>query len=306
MNPMRYIFTPTFFLVICFAVFSTISFGQVGIPMAHDDFYVVDVSQNINTYENDVDYANGFLWHRVTNPSHGSVGPGCSPGLGCCQYCVFFVPNGNYTGADSYVYNYIPTSNFPPGTPDSNNATVNLLLIGNDDAQNAGACQIPHPSPNVGKPVNVTNGNMWLEQTDFALPGPGEPIEINRFYNSMIQSSGLFGYGWSTKYDASLQIYPDDKMIRLNEPDGRASYFGRADTASPFTSYSPSVIGQTIKNADNSYTFTYKDGRVHQFNAGGRLIWQKDRIGNQTTLNYSESGLLTGITDPLGELYRLL
>lgn len=71
-----------------------------------------------------------------------------------------------------------------------------------------GACRFPVPSPNVGKPVNVTNGNMWLEQTDYSLPGIGEPIELNRFYNSTIQTSGLFGFGWSTKYDEPLQIYP--------------------------------------------------------------------------------------------------
>ena len=114
--------------------------------------------------------------------------------------------------------------------------------------QNWGLLRLPRPRRR--GPVNVTNGNMWLEQRNYMLPGLGEPIDINRFYNSIIQTSGLFGLGWSTKYDESLQIYPDNKMIRLNEPDGRASYFGRGNTGDPFTSFSPNITGQIVQNAD--------------------------------------------------------
>jgi YD repeat-containing protein len=158
----------------------------------------------------------------------------------------------------------------------------------------------PVPSANVGKPVNVTNGNMWIEHTDYELPGVGEFIKIDRFYNSMIQTSGLFGLGWSTKYDESLQIYSDDKMIRLNAPDGRASYFGRSNTSSSFTSFSQGMDAQITKNTDGTYTVTYKDRRVNKFNSGGQLLFQQDRNGNQTTLNYSGLGVLTGITDAVG------
>lgn len=302
-NPMllsRYSFPVrvALFVIVGF-LFNISLLGQSSQAVANDDFYIVDVPQHINTYENDVNYAGSWDWFLVTAPSHGGAGPTCQMGLGCCRYCTYFNP-GNYTGFDTFTYRHIPCCLAPPETPPSNIATVNVLLIGNDDAQNAGSCRSPMPSPNVGQPVNVANGNMWLEQRDYMLPGLGEIIEVNRFYNSIIQTSGLFGFGWSTKYDESLLIYPDNKMIRLNEPDGRASYFGRANTANPFTSFSQNVTGQIIKNGDSTYTFTYKDGRVHKFNSIGRLLWQKDRNGNQTTLNYNGSGVLTGITDAVG------
>ena len=76
----------------------------------------------------------------------------------------------------------------------SNIASIYIFKLP-DDAHNAGSCETnipstdvkpPIPSPDVGEPVNVTNGNMWLEQTDYSLPGIGEPIVINRFYNSII------------------------------------------------------------------------------------------------------------------------
>ena len=176
----------------------------------------------------------------------------------------------------------------------SNLATVAIFVVPQDGAENAG-----YSCPIIGQPVNASNGNMWLQQTDYSLPGIGDNIEINRFYNSVIQTSGLFGFGWSTKYDESLWFY-DDKMLRLNMPDGRAVYFGRNNTTAPFTSISPDIYGNIIKNTDNTYTLTFKDGRIHKFRANGRLDWQKDRNGNQTTLSYNVNNNLIGITDAFG------
>jgi RHS repeat-associated protein len=174
-------------------------------------------------------------------------------------------------------------------------ADVGIGVIPNDDAQNAG--RVCH---SVGQPVNVTNGNMWIEERDYILPGPGEPIEINRFYNSVKQTNGLFGLGWSTQYDESLEIYSDNLFLRLNLPDGKASYFGRTNTSNPFEAYSQNVFGQIVKNGDGTYTLNFKDGRIHKFNSSGKLLWQKDRNGLQTTLNYDGSGFLTGVTDAVG------
>ncbi len=155
------------FLLFLFT-FCSVSFGQT---IVNDDFYIINTFQNINTYENDINYANGTDWVLVTLPAHGGVGPGCSIGYGCCRYCVFFGPESNYTGFDTYQYRHESCCGNPPGPP-SNTGTVSLLLIGNDDAQNAGneSCSsekpnsepVRPPSSSVGQPVNVTNGNMWL------------------------------------------------------------------------------------------------------------------------------------------------
>ena len=213
-------------------------------------------------------------------------------------------------GFDSFNYRIRETLPGGPTGPNgqprglwSNWAPVWLFLIPNDDAENAG-----YFCPVVAQPVNVTNGNMWLRQTDYSLPGIGENIEINRFYNSVIQTSGLFGFGWSTKYDESLWFY-DDKMIRVNMPDGRAVYFGRSNTTDPFIAASPDVYGNIVKSTtDNSYTLTFKDGRVHHFHANGRLDWQKDRNSNQTLLSYdgaTGTGNLTRITDGFGRSLKI-
>ncbi len=159
--------------------------------------------------------------------------------------------------------------------------------------------------PSLGEPVNVTNGNMWLQQIDFALPGIGEVVQVNRFYNSMIQRSGMFGFGWTTQYDESLWAY-GDRILRLNMPDSQSVYFARAATSDPFVNVKVGVEGQIIKNQDNSFTLTFKDGRKHQFNPSGRLLWQKDRNGNQTTLTYDGNGNISNVTDAFGRTLTLI
>jgi hypothetical protein len=47
----------------------------------------------------------------------------------------------------------------------------------------------------VGKPVNVTNGNMYLQQTDYRLPGVGEgmPRQVSCTSGSKNLTSGNHG-----------------------------------------------------------------------------------------------------------------
>ncbi len=153
----------------------------------------------------------------------------------------------------------------------------------------------PSCQTSVGKPVNVTNGNMFLSQTDYKLPGIGETIDITRSYNSFDQSVGIFGLGWSSPYDESITLI-DSKNIRLLTPDGRATYFARPTTAVPFTGITPGFLGDIAVNTDGTYTLTFKDGRTHNFLADGRMKWQKDRNGNETTLYYT-GNVLTSIKD---------
>ena len=140
---------------------------------------------------------------------------------------------------------------------------------------------------------------MYLQQTDYQLPGAGHNIQLLRTYNSKSSLTGLFGKGWSTVYDESLQVY-DSNLVRLNEPDGRATYFGRViGSSGAFSPLEGDFHGQLTQTA-GGYTLSLQDGSNHQFNSTGRLLSLTDRNGNQTSLAYNLSGKLSSVIDPFG------
>lgn len=141
----------------------------------------------------------------------------------------------------------------------------------------------------VGRPVNVANGNVFLQQTDYQLPGIGESIIVARSYNSVSQIAGLFGRSWSSIYDE--KVSSTNGLLQLTMPDGRV-----------VSSITPDFFGQIAQNGDNTYTVTFKSGYVHRFNAIGKLISLTDRNGNQTTLSYDATGKLASIADPFGRV----
>src|SRR5262249_29084426 len=115
-----------------------------------------------------------------------------------------------------------------------------------DDARNLGeAC----PKEMVGKPVNVTSGNVYLKQTDYHLPGFGEAISIVRSYNSKGTRFGLFGPAWSSTYDEGLSMDFDHNTARLFMPDGRATDFA-GDGSGLFTPRQPDFFGHLNQNQD--------------------------------------------------------
>ena len=164
------------------------------------------------------------------------------------------------------------------------NFTINLA-----ERENAGR---PACNRSVGKPVNVTNGNVYLAQTDYLLSGVGDSILISRSYNSISQVVGLFGRGWTTLYDE--KVTNANGLLQLTLSDGRLV---SATTANFF--------GQISQNADGTYAVIFKTGEVHRFNNSGRLTALIDRNGNQTTLVYDTAGRLLNLTDPSGRVLNV-
>jgi Domain of unknown function (DUF6531) len=156
------------------------------------------------------------------------------------------------------------------------------------------------PVQSVGKPVNVTNGNMWLQQSDYSLAGGvGESINISRTYNSITQSSGLFGSRWTTELDESI-VVKDSYVVALMLPNGRGVYFSRSSVTTPFSPIIAGTYEQLIQNTDNTYTVAFRDGRIHRFSTTGKILYKQDRNGNQILFNYNPNGTLANVTDAFG------
>ena len=289
----------TFTYKICTSICSNVATVTVNVsdqaPIVGADFFFVRMgtARCIDVMANDSDPEGDSIIYGleiVTYPNSniGQVNGGLA-GTPCRWSYTSW--NNNYNGYESFTYRLCDALGVCSGP-----TTVSLYIFSSAEDLNTGSCAAPPsqapppPSASVGSPVNVTTGNMWLRQSDYGLPGVGENIEIDRFYNSRLQNAGLFGTGWQTKYDGSIKTLGTsyaDRVVQYIAPDGKGMLYVRTGTSDPFVNLHSDSRGEIVRNTDGTYTLTFKDGRIHQFNSSGKLLRQKDRNGNQTTLNFN-------------------
>jgi RHS repeat-associated protein len=261
-------------------------------PVAEGEFFVARGITTIGPLlANDVDPDGGdqLFYAQLSGTSHGTVFGLTVPDI------QSYHPDQGYVGADSF--NYKVCDQLGACSPP---VTVTLYVPG--DGENDGLCNPCNSS--VGGPVNVTNGNMYLQQNDHSLPSTGPAINITRTYNSDSQSTGLFGRSWRTAYDKLVTVF-DSNLLRLNQADGRSIYFGRAvGSSGGFTALEGDFHGQ-VTQGNGGFTLSMKDGSVHQFNPAGKLLSMSDRNGNSTSLAYDSNGFLSSVTDPFGRVLTL-
>ena len=219
----------------------------------------------------------------LTFPQHGSL-------FGVSADLKTYNPDPGFFGTDGFTYQICDSLGKCAV------ATVTLHVLGGD--REDGLCD--NCNKRVGSPVNITTGNMYLQQADYQLPSVGFGLSVARTYNSSSPAVGLFGRGWSSEYDQSILAY-DSSSLRFNQSDGRAIYFGRPLNSSG--AYND-VIGDFHAQVTqgSGFTLTMKDGSAEQFNSSGKLLSMTDRNGNSTSLTYGANGYLASISDPFGRV----
>jgi RHS repeat-associated protein len=210
-----------------------------------------------------------------------------------------------YVSADAF-YNNGATSGSLAGTPfyDSsvpicqNNSEAPLY----GTSYGSGQAVTHTTSCGAADPVNCASGNFSHSFTDVSIAGRGPGIDLTRTYNSLNPTSGgLFGNGWSSTYDQSLNTdsptRAGDGSIVINLDDGSQI------TAAPNgTGYSTPAATDTtfVANPDGTYTLTRHQTLLETFSAAGQLLSIGDLNGYKTTLTYDASGQLSAITDASG------
>jgi len=219
---------------------------------------------------------------NFTQTSHGSVY--YANGYGYLSYA----PNQNFVGQDSFNYTVCDDI--------GGCATFTALIDVEGDDTDDGACSCTEC---VGKPVRVTNGDVYLQQSDYQLPGVGPAINVSRSYNSRSSQVGLFGRGWSSTYDQSIQTY-SGTFAGLKAADGRVTYFSHRNSSGALLPLEGDFHGQIGGSAN--LTLTMNDGSVEQFNSAGKLLSLSDLNGNTTSLTYDANSILSSVTDPSGRV----
>ena len=57
--------------------------------------------------------------------------------------------------------------------------------------------------------VDMKNANYSESWIDVTVPGSGMDFKIQRHYNSRSIFSGMFGYGWCSDYETTLERTPE-------------------------------------------------------------------------------------------------
>jgi RHS repeat-associated protein len=152
-----------------------------------------------------------------------------------------------------------------------------------------------------GSPINLTNGNTYIQQNDYSLPGLGGGIQLTRTWNSLWvnngpwETAGIFGDSWQSNYEAHLQA--TQSGAKYWRGDGSAWAFTYSGGVYSLTSPPNEHATLTFNSTTNQSTVALSDGTKQVFSQPGYLVSIVDRNGNSTTLNYDGSNRLTTVTD---------
>lgn len=152
-------------------------------------------------------------------------------------------------------------------------------------------------------PINCASGDFWHEFTDVSVGGRGPGLSLTRTYNALDPEPGqLFGYGWSSSYDAHIAKpgpdRADDGTLVITLDDG-SQITATPDGSGGYTT-PPATDSALVKNGDGTFTLTRHQTALETFSASGQLMSLRDLNGNQTTLHYDGTGHLATVTDSAG------
>ena len=150
----------------------------------------------------------------------------------------------------------------------------------------------------VGNPINLTTGNKYEAQVDYAGEDPF-PLRFVRYYNS---TPGAYPSYWSYSYEQQVQPASSTVPTSANviRPDGKVYSFTLSSGA---WSSDADVNGKLMEQVDSSGNPTgwqYTNGRdqMESYSGTGQLLSITDRSGLTQTLTYSD-----GTSGPNGGYY---
>ena len=217
--------------------------------------------------------------------------------------------SGNVYGSDvtePTATTVTPWLNAPPGPVYGDPVTVTIVPnTGSTPYTSEPSLPCPQCAATTAEPINLTNGNVWITQQDYSLPGLGGGLSIARTWNSLwrgndssIPNAGMFGDSWRSTYEEHLKVI-DSNNVKYYRANGDGWYLGWNSSSQNYQVLIPQDQHATLTyNASTSiYTLILADGTKRIFNAGGYLTSLIDRNGNTATIAYDGSNRITTVTD---------
>jgi RHS repeat-associated protein len=164
-------------------------------------------------------------------------------------------------------------------------------------ADTTGSTLTKTSSCDAADPVNTANGAFHDSFVDAQIPGRGPWLCSMREYDSGRASvNGWFGWGWSSSYEARLEIGPGP-LVRFVDQKGNKVAFARL----PDGTYSlgVDVYGSLELRADGTYKLSdWRSRLAWIFSSTGRLTSITDLNGETTTITYGATTVT--VTEPAG------
>lgn len=158
-----------------------------------------------------------------------------------------------------------------------------------------------------GHPINLTDGNVWIPQRDYSVPGLGGGLVLSRVWNSRWMGAsppafaGMFGNSWRSTYEEALTGPDANNNLIYWRGDGSGWTFTYNSVLNSYSlSSPPNERAQLVSNPTGGFTLTLADGTQRIFNSSNLLTSIIDRNNNQTTLTYDSSNRLATVTSPGG------
>jgi len=159
--------------------------------------------------------------------------------------------------------------------------------------------------PGGGKPIVLTTGDTYIEDTDVSLPGLGGGLILHRRWNSLwppneiASSIGIFGPNWRSTYEEKV-FMGSDNYLKYARGDGGYWSFGLNDVGT-FVVLSPGSVSASLTQTSSCVLLKFLNGEQRQFSlATGLLTAIVDRNGNTTQLTYDGFNRLSTVADPAG------
>jgi len=137
------------------------------------------------------------------------------------------------------------------------------------------------------EPVNVVNGEFYMDTTDLRLPGPF-PLALRRNYLSHNYAGNMFGYGWKMNFMPSLVLATNaasQEIIYAAELDGSVIAFRKAtnDLWLVYATDNPSLNNQTVSGIGS--TANYFNARLERYTTNGTTYIVKTPDGSKRFYN---------------------
>ncbi|HEY4552549.1 MAG TPA: DNRLRE domain-containing protein, partial [Bacillaceae bacterium] len=135
--------------------------------------------------------------------------------------------------------------------------------------------------------VNLYNGSLNIQDSDFSLPARGFSLNFARAYSSNQPEKGMLGKGWVSAFEEKLEAHSN--YVDYHENDGSIHRFNKLDNGQ----YSiPAGTAYHLSYSETSgYELTQKNGSLitKVFSQNGQLQKVIDTNGNTIQFSYEAS-----------------